>query len=541
MEMNNKIGLAERIQFLGVDERNRENLRALKSLMERELPKGLDSFYDKIKRTPETSKFFSSDAHMTSAKAAQIQHWQSILNGSFDENYGRHAEKIGKVHAQIGLEPKWYIGGYALILEHLIGCIVKEHCQSDSGGFLSRSKNQIDPEKLSSVLASLIKAVFLDMDIAISVYGNDTEASERRRAMNEAIESERNLVVETFGTALSRIAAKDLRYRIQDDLPDVYESLKHDFNNAVEELEGTVELIGQSAVNMAAGSNEINSAAGDLAKGAEAQAASVGETASAVEQITSSVKTSTERAEEVGKLVSHTRQSAEESGTIVNRAVTAMDKIEKSSAEIANIIGVIDEIAFQTNLLALNAGVEAARAGDAGKGFAVVAQEVRELAQRSANAAKDIKNLITASGNEVNAGVSLVNETGQALEKIVTEVQEVAEHVTAIVESAREQSVGLSQVNVSVGSIDQGTQKIAAMAEETTAATHSLTEEVSKINEMLGAFSTSGTVQGVAPGLTVATSRNTTVASPARTLTRHVASAMATGTDGGDSGDWKAF
>jgi methyl-accepting chemotaxis protein len=173
-----------------------------------------------------------------------------------------------------------------------------------------------------------------------------------------------------------------------------------------------------------------------------------------------------------------------------------MQQIEKSSSEIGNIIGVIDDIAFQTNLLALNAGVEAARAGDAGKGFAVVAQEVRELAQRSANAAKEIKSLITASGTHVQTGVNLVGETGKALDAIVSEVQEINRHVHAIAEASREQSAGLQEINTAVNAMDHGTQQNAAMVEESTAASHTLATEAASLTALLGQFRMTGTEGG---------------------------------------------
>ncbi|MFN3502749.1 MAG: methyl-accepting chemotaxis protein, partial [Allorhizobium sp.] len=229
-------------------------------------------------------------------------------------------------------------------------------------------------------------------------------------------------------------------------------------------------------------------ASDSLSKRTEQQAAAVEETAAALEQITQAVAASTERASEAGKLVARTKEGAERSGLVVRNAIEAMSQIENSSKQISNIIGVIDDIAFQTNLLALNAGVEAARAGEAGKGFAVVAQEVRELAQRSATAAKEIKALINTSSDQVKTGVQLVGETGKALEQIVIEVKDINTNVAAIVEASREQSTGLSEINKAVNAMDQNTQQNAAMVEESTAASHSLAKQAASLRELVSQF-----------------------------------------------------
>ena len=231
--------------------------------------------------------------------------------------------------------------------------------------------------------------------------------------------TERMGAVGTLAKALKGLSDGDLTQNLDKPFVPTMEKVRHDFNDAVEKLRLAMHSVGTNAEAIAAGSTEIRSAADDLSKRTEQQAASVEETAAALEQITTTVADSSRRAEEAGHLVAATRDNAERSGAVVRNAITAMGQIENSSREISNIIGVIDDIAFQTNLLALNAGVEAARAGDAGKGFAVVAQEVRELAQRSAKAAKEIKALINTSGEQVKSGVSLVGQTGKALEEIV--------------------------------------------------------------------------------------------------------------------------
>jgi len=249
-----------------------------------------------------------------------------------------------------------------------------------------------------------------------------------------------------------------------------------------------MQAIARNATQIASGTREISAASDDLARRSESQASSVEETAAAVTEISTTVSDSARRAADAGRLVDDTTKSAQDSADVVRQTVDAMARIERSSTQIAGIVSVIDDIAFQTNLLALNAGVEAARAGEAGKGFAVVAQEVRQLAQRSADAAKEIKALIHDSEASVRDGVALVDKTGAALEAIATRVVQVHDNVSGIVVAAREQSQALGQINEAVMSMDQDTQRNAAMVEQTASASRKLAAEASALFELIGQF-----------------------------------------------------
>ena len=379
---------------------------------------------------------------------------------------------------------------------------------------------------------------------------SDAQRAAAERAQMETAARQRdeeaadtNHAVAQLGQALEEMANGNLEFRLSETFGSSLDELRHNFNNSVEKLHSALKAIGGNAFSIDAGAREISGAANDLARRTEQQAASIEQTAAALDEISTTVNDSTRRAEEAGTLVAKTRANAERSGEVVKRAVAAMGQIEGSSNEINNIISVIDDIAFQTNLLALNAGVEAARAGEAGKGFAVVAQEVRELAQRSANAAKEIKQLINNSGEQVRSGVTLVGETGKALTEIVAEVQEINRHVNSIVESAKEQSIALKEINTAVNTMDQSTQKNAAMVEETSAASQKLATEAASLSDQLAKFrfESGGTSRHVQPAAASSIPRP----SPAGAMIRKVASAFggraAAPAPAQASGDWQEF
>ncbi|KAA3531691.1 methyl-accepting chemotaxis protein [Agrobacterium tumefaciens] len=344
------------------------------------------------------------------------------------------------------------------------------------------------------------------------------------------------------------LARGDLTEKMDGEFRGVFAELQTNVNETLAKLRETMREVRSSTEGISGNANELRSAADDLSKRTEQQAAALEETSAALDEITAVVRNSTDRAQEASTMVAETKQKTAESANVVRDAVSAMDRIEHASREISQIINVIDEIAFQTNLLALNAGVEAARAGEAGKGFAVVAQEVRELAQRSATAAKDIKALITKSGEEVGRGVSLVQRTGSALGEIETRVLAINEHIHSIATAAREQSTGLHEVNTAINQMDQVTQRNAAMVEETSAATHKLSGEAGHLVTLVSRFKVgvedgqirSRAEQQMRP--VAVSGRAAAVASPARKLMSSVSRALnAQPAAAVANGDWQEF
>ena len=335
----------------------------------------------------------------------------------------------------------------------------------------------------------------------IEIASDTTKAQQERIAAQqhrEEMEVAQRRVVNALKSGLSGLAAGDLTLDINDAFPGEYEELRSDFNSAVTQLRNVLGLVVETSGNIRNGASEIAQAADDLSRRTESQAATLEETAAALDGLTESVKSAASGATEADRVVRDAREKAEASGLVVVDAVNAMSEIEKSSAQISQIIGVIDDIAFQTNLLALNAGVEAARAGEAGRGFAVVASEVRTLAQRSSEAAKEIKQLISTSSRFVENGVDLVGQAGEALKTIVSSVTEITGLVSEIASSSKEQASGLTEINSGVTMLDQVTQQNAAMVEQSTAASHSLRHEAEGLAELVSRFRL-GTGSGRAP------------------------------------------
>jgi methyl-accepting chemotaxis protein len=505
--------LEKRLRYAGIDDTTGRNLRRFWRVARLALPGILTAFYRHVESEPTLAGMVAGRSDQL--KSAQSTHWGRLFSGRFDQGYVEGVYRVGLAHQKIGMEPRWYIAGYQFVLNHLVRLAV-----------LTWFWN---PYVLWRTLQALNKAVLLDMELAIFAYQNAIEAQKRQQ--EEAI-------ISGVGVGLQALAAGDLTHRVTTELTGPLEKLKIDFNMAVPKLHQVLSAVVQSIDTISTGASEIEQASDDLSRRTENQAASLEETAAALEQITATVKATAANSGKANGIVAKTKNAAQTSEGIVESTIAAMGQIEQSSKQITDIIGVIDEIAFQTNLLALNAGVEAARAGDAGRGFAVVASEVRALAQRSSQAAKEIKALIGMSSGHVEAGVKYVGQSGDALREIVAQIVEISELVTEIAQAASQQSTGIEEVNSAVNQMDQVTQQNAAMVEQSTAASHHLAAEAQNLAQLVTNFNVGVALRGIKAK--VAERPKPAVARTVRSPSRGGA-ALAVKKAEAEPGDWTEF
>ncbi len=487
--------LKSRLDFVGFDDEARGHLAQIRTHVDKHLPLALELFYRRISDIPEVAAFFSGREQMQRAESKQIEHWKIIAAGDFDDSYFAASQRVGLRHAQIGLEPRWHIGGYAVVIETLIKGVMHDVMADILAPVRTRFGRQVTPspetiaersDQLAAGIAEVVKATLLDIDIAVSAYFDKVQAEAAAREAENAARIE--AAMHATGAVLQDLAMGDLTSRVTEELDPVFDQIKDDTNAVAERLATIVRQLRDTSRSLKTATGEILSGANDLADRTTRQAATIEETSAAMESLARSVVENAGRATTASEKAVAVAGSAESGRNVIGEANQGMERISASSAKISNIIGMIDDIAFQTNLLALNASVEAARAGEAGKGFAVVAVEVRRLAQSAAEASAEIKGLIETSSGEVAAGVRLVAQASDKLLEIAAGAQESAGLIDAIAAANRAQSTSIEELGTAVRQMDEMTQHNAALVEETNAAIEQTEAQASELDAIVEIF-----------------------------------------------------
>ncbi|WEJ35075.1 globin-coupled sensor protein [Devosia sp. SD17-2] len=494
--------LQSRLDFIGLDDDARGSVARAQPLIEAHLGPALTRFYAKIAEVPAVTRFFDGKPQMDRAKSKQFGHWLAIATGQLDQAYMEASSKVGLRHAKIGLEPRWHIGGYGVIMETLVRGLVHDTMSAalepEKGRFgrsVPRKAEAVlaDADAMADMLVAVLKSMLLDVDIGVSAYFDKLTVDAREA--DDAARAKIDKAVAATGAVLRDVAGGNLTSRVTEALDPEFDQIKHDTNAVAERLTEIVGQLQQTSRSLKTATGEILSGANDLADRTTRQAATIEQTSASVEQLSTAVVENAKRAAAASDTARQLSRSATEGGAVMGEANQAMSAIETSSGKISNIIGMIDDIAFQTNLLALNASVEAARAGEAGKGFAVVAVEVRRLAQSAAQASSDVKQLIDASAGEVRNGTQLVARAAETLLDIQTRAEESAALIDTIARANKEQSQALEEVTMAVRTMDEMTQHNAALVEETNAAIEQTEGQAVELDQIVEVFRLTGTVR----------------------------------------------
>ncbi|WP_420003423.1 methyl-accepting chemotaxis protein [Arenibacterium sp. LLYu02] len=464
----------ELLELFHLTGRDNEHLKRIGKLAIPMLPAVLDKFYERAGKNPDMMAFFADQQMVDRAKSAQRVHWEACLSGEFADTYFDSAHRIGRIHPRIGLPFSFFLSSHSYATATLQQMLLRKYSRS---GLFGGTKN------LPEGLAAMARAFSLDSHLILEAHF-EAEQEELSRAMDY------------MKDAVNCLSKRDLTRSIPDpkksDFPERFNDLRVSYNTALDALVAAMRGIREACDSVENGTQEVSHSADELSHRTESQAATLEQTAAAVEEITASMRGVAEATQKTSQSVSSARSRAEQGSSIVREAVNKMTEISSSSSQIGKIIAVIDDISFQTNLLALNAGVEAARAGESGRGFAVVASEVRALAQRTAQSAHEIKQLIDVSTTHVKSGVELVGRAGTTLQEIVDNIQDASRLTDEVASSTEQQAIAFNEINLGISQLDGVTQQNAAMVEETTAALVDVRDNTGTLASLVAAFNLGG-------------------------------------------------
>ena len=458
-------------------------LRNHRQTLERHVESALRDLFQRFQTFPDAARHFQSERQIDRLHDLHASHWSVLTDGRFDALYAERVKVLSDAESQMGLDPRWRLSGQTVVIEHVIDGLIEEYWPKS---ILAGARNARRKE-LCDLIKAFLRTAMVDAEIAVSLRFNEQRHA-HQRALAEQRQADQADLERVFGETLSGLSRLDLSSRVTGDIPEAWQGIADLLNGALDDISqrlGTaadaVSRSGTLSQSVAGTTSALDAACTAGSQSLHAAAADLGE-------IIARIKSNLADTLKTEAAVLQTRRSAEQSGEIVGQAMSAMADIEASAEKIGQIIGVIDEIAFQTNLLALNAGIEAARAGDSGRGFAVVAQEVRALAQRSAEAAREIKQLVTGTKAQVEAGVERVNRTQDAIGSIVQQVAEINEAITGISRDGSNTSAGLDGVAAEIGRISGDIRRGADTAHDTAAGGNDLHTVILELGQTIRAF-----------------------------------------------------
>ncbi len=436
--------LRDRLRFAGLDADQCEMVRRHRPELQEHLTSGLRDLFQRFQSFPDAARNFESERQVERLHDLQASHWDVLTDARFDSLYAERVKVLSDSESKMGLDPRWHVAGHGVVLEHVIAGLASELAGRP---FLPSAKRR--SREIAELMTAIIRLVMVDVEIAVSLRFNALRAAQQRQLADQR-SSDKAEVARMFADVIRGLAARDLTVRAAVGQESAHRDIGEALNGALDVLQSEFVAIGERTATAETSVQTLGEENRRFAGNASDQAEQLLHSATALADLSERVRLGAAGSRAAEQTAAATRAAAEQSGEVVGRAITAMADIEKSAERIGQIIGAIDEIAFQTNLLALNAGIEAARAGDSGRGFAVVAQEVRALAQRSADAAREIKTLVSTTKSQVDAGVQMVGRTQDSIGSIVRQVTEINAAIATVASQAGEHATGLDAVTADV-------------------------------------------------------------------------------------------